>query len=128
MSPAPAHLALLPPSVLVVADDEAMRQSLRFALEVEGYRVEMFHSAETLLARRDVPTDACLVVDQQLPGQSGLDLIVDVRARDGRIPAVLIATQPSQRLRRWAALEDVAIVEKPLLGRGLLDAIHSALD
>ena len=58
---------------------------------------------------------------------NGLDLVDALRKRAVQLPVVLIAgrTSPSLRLRAEAA--GLPIVEKPLLGNGLIDAIRSVL-
>ena len=48
--------------VLVVDDDSAVRNSLRFTLEVEGFQVRVYSSAEELLKEDSLPDPGCLVV------------------------------------------------------------------
>jgi FixJ family two-component response regulator len=70
---------------------------------------------------------ACLVVDERLPGISGVDALAILRGRRIDLPAILITTQPSTALRRRAATIGVRIVEKPLLDAELFAAIAEAL-
>jgi FixJ family two-component response regulator len=114
-------------TVLVVDDDPAVRNSLRFALEIDGYRVRAFQSDTDLLHLDDLPQAACLVVDYNLPGANGLDLLAAMRARGYTSPAILITSHPPAGVRRRAAAAGVPIVEKPLLGDALIDAIHAAV-
>jgi len=113
--------------ILVVDDDAAVLNSLKFALEIEGFRVFVFTSAEALLKEPELPASSCLIVDQNLPGRSGLELVAQLRQRDVRFPAILITSHPSLALRRQALTADVAVVEKPLLGNALSEAIGRAL-
>ena len=69
------------------------------------------------------PRPACLVVDQRLGANDGLELIRRLRDQHGAMPAVLIASYPGPALRRRAVAADVAIVEKPLIGGRLLETI-----
>jgi FixJ family two-component response regulator len=116
------------PLVIVTDDDDAVRASLKFALETEGFRVETWASGEALLAQ-DLPADrACLVIDERLPGIGGLATVDRLRARGVRLPAMLITTNPGRDLRRTAAATGVPIIEKPLLTGALLDAIRHALE
>ena len=63
--------------VLVVDDDEAMREALRSLLQSVDLRVEMFRSATAFL-QADLPTaPSCILMDVRLPGQSGLKLQAD---------------------------------------------------
>jgi two-component system, LuxR family, response regulator FixJ len=110
--------------VVVVDDDPAVRNSLQFSLEIEGFTVRSYANAAELLGLSELPYCNCLVVDQRLPGMNGLDLIAALRARHLAAPAILITSQPSVAVSERAAKTDVLIVEKPLLGNSLLDKIH----
>ena len=114
--------------MLVVDDDSAVGNSLKFVLEVEGFRVRVFSSAEELLNEDSLPDASCLVVDYYMPGMNGLELVAHLRDRNVLIPAILITPAPSQNLRNRAAAAGVPIVEKPLLGSRLLDSIRMAFD
>ena len=114
--------------MIVVDDDSAVRNSLKFILEVEGFQVRIFSSAEELLNEDSLPDASCLVVDYYMPGMNGLELVAQLRGRDVLIPAILITPAPSENLRNRAAAAGVSIVEKPLLGSRLLDSIRMAFD
>ena len=114
--------------MLVVDDDSAVGNSLKFVLEVEGFQVRVFSSAEELLNEDSLPDASCLVVDYYMPGMNGLELVAHLRDRNVLIPAILITPAPSQNLRNRAAAAGVPIVEKPLLGSRLLDSIRMAFD
>ena len=113
--------------VVVIDNDPAVRASLRFALEIEGFAVQVFATSDELLAHATLPAGACLVVDYLLPTMNGLELVAALRARGVDSPAILITSDPSAHLRREAAAAGLTLVEKPLLGNGLADAIRSAL-
>jgi FixJ family two-component response regulator len=112
--------------VIVVDDDPAVRNSLKFSLEIEGFTVRAYANASELLGERAIPACSCLVIDQRLPGMTGLDLISMLRAQKISAPAILITSQPSAQLTRRAAGANVPIVEKPLLGNALIDRIRDA--
>jgi FixJ family two-component response regulator len=113
--------------VFVVDDDAAVRNSLKFSLEIEGFEVLVFADGQQLLGQSELPVPGCLVVDQHLPQMKGLELITELRRRDSRIPAILITSNPSDAIRRQAALAGVPIVEKPLLNSMLFDVIRQAM-
>ncbi len=113
--------------VLVIDDDSAVLASLKFALEVEGFAVEVFRSAEELLVRSPPPS-SCLVVDYWLPGIDGVELVSKLRARGVETPAFLMTTDPPPYIRHRAAEAGLAIVEKPLFGNTLAEAIRSAVN
>ena len=116
------------PLVIVVDDDGAVCNSLKFSLEIEGFAVRTCSNVEELLGGPDLGTSSCLVVDLKLPEMSGLEAIAVLRARRILVPAILITTHPSVAVRERAARAAVPIVEKPFLEDALLDQVHIAID
>ena len=114
-------------NVLVVVDDPAVRASLQFALEIEGFLVDAFETGDDLLAHGRLPTRACLVVDYYLPRMNGIDVVVALRERGVDFPTILMTTDPPGHLRRQAFDAKLTLVEKPLLGNDLAEAIREAL-
>ncbi len=119
--------AVRPAPLLLVDDDPAVRTALKFALELDGYEVETFPDAESLAACPRLPADGCLVVDLQLPGMDGLELVEVLRRRAVRLPALLITTHPTAIVRSRAQAAGVDIVEKPLLAETLGEALNRVL-
>jgi FixJ family two-component response regulator len=113
--------------IAVVDDDPAVRNSLRFSLEVEGYRVRAYASADELLREPELARVGCVIADQNMPGMNGLDLIERLRAGRYGVPAILITTHPALAVTRRAADFGVPIVEKPLLGNALLDEVRQMI-
>ena len=114
--------------VLIIDDDPAVRNSLKFALEVEGFAVRAYPTGADLLSEKDFPANGCLVVDYKLPEMNGLDLLVELRKRKIDLPAILITTHPSSEVRHRAALAGVPLIEKPLLNDTLFQGIRAAID
>ena len=80
-----------PPSIVfIVDDDEAVRDSLRWLLEANGYRVRAFVSAESFLDNYDPNQGGVLVCDVRMPGMSGLELQEQLIARKVPLPIVFI--------------------------------------
>ena len=77
-------------TVFIVDDDEAVRDSLRWLLEANGYHVSAFSSAESFLAAFDDKTAGVLIVDVRMPGMSGLELQEQLIARKSSMPIVFI--------------------------------------
>lgn len=120
--------SIVEPTVIVVDNDDAVRASLKFSLELEGYHVETHDSGEAVAARRDLPPQACLVLDYALPGIDGLQLLRALRARSINLPAIIITTQPNRMLRAAAAAAGVPIVEKPLISNALILMVQRAFE
>jgi FixJ family two-component response regulator len=122
----PEHIPSSQALVIVVDDDLAVRNSLKFSLEIEGFRVQIYDGAGELLNAPAPRACACFVVDQNMPGMTGLDLIARLRERHGWTPAILITTHPQPALKERAERANIRIVEKPLLGNALVDCIRAA--
>jgi FixJ family two-component response regulator len=103
--------------ILIVASDPSFRQSLRFVLEAEGCDV---HAVERLLSADAPPASYdCLVVDRSDSWKHGLPPELSALGR----PLILLVDY-----RQGMAEEgDICLVEKPILGRTLIDAVHGAL-
>lgn len=111
--------------VNIVDDDPAVCSSLKFALEIDGFKVCTFARSEEVLAA-DLSRQGCMIVDYNLPGLNGLDLLRELDRRDVHLPAFLITTDPAQHVRRRASAQGVAIIEKPLLGNQLSEAVRDS--
>lgn len=86
-----------------------------------------FADAESLLASEASHGSLCLVLDQRLPGMSGLALLAALRAQNVTAPAILITSNPPPAVRRQADAAGVEIVEKPLLGNILAAKVREAI-
>ena len=77
--------------VHVVDDDEAVRDSMRWLLEANGFAVRCYESAEAFLAA-GLPQDpvACLLLDVRMPGLSGLALQDELLRRGSSMPVIFI--------------------------------------
>ena len=116
------------PALIVVDDDAAVRQSLKFALEMEGFAVWLYADARALLDEPNLPTYGCLLIDYYLPDLDGLQLLAKLRNRGVVLPAFLVTGHPSLALRRRVEQAGIRLVEKPLLGDGLADMIRNSLE
>ena len=113
--------------VLVIDDDAAIRASLKFSLEIEGYAVRCYSNSNEFLNQGDWLGVGCIVIDDGVPGSSGIEILRLLRLRGIRLPAILITSNVSTMLELHAADVGARIVEKPLLGDSLLEAIRSAI-
>ncbi len=115
------------PTVILVDDDPAVTHAVQFSFDLEGLDVHSYCDAESLLAEVNLPRNGCLVVDQGLPGLSGLSLMEALRGIGVTLPAILITTNPRAAVRDRAATAGIPIIEKPLLTDALLTAVRAAL-
>jgi FixJ family two-component response regulator len=116
------------PIVFVVDDDISVREALRSLIRSVGLRCETFATAAEFLAHPRPDGPACLVLDVELPGRSGLDLAAELRAEEAALPIIFITghgTIPmGVRAMKAGALE---FLTKPFGEQELLDAIEQAL-
>lgn len=113
-------------AVLVVDDDPAILGSLKFSLEIEGYAVRTYPTARSLLADTEPKGRACVVIDYNLPEGDAFSVLADLRAHGVDGPAIIITTNPGPQLRRRADAAGIPIVEKPLFGNALIEALGAA--
>jgi FixJ family two-component response regulator len=116
------------PLIMIVDDDASIRDALTSLLRSVGWRAEGFTSAEAFLQSGQVHTTACLLLDVQLPGVSGLELQRQLRSRQARMPIIFITAHGNEAMRAEALQAGaVAFFAKPFDDTALLEAIHAAL-
>ena len=116
------------PLVYVIDDDPSLLRALRRLLGAGGFRVCTFSSAEEFLeSARSTP--ACLVLDVQLPGLSGLDLQTALADAHTPLPIVFLTGHGdipmSVKAMKAGAVE---FLTKPFRQRDLVNAIRSAIE
>ncbi len=84
------NLPITASTVYIVDDDEAVRDSLRWLLEANTYRVKAFASAEAFLSEYRDNQLGVLIVDVRMPGMSGLQLQEELINRKSLMPVVFI--------------------------------------
>ena len=115
-------------SLLLVDDDPSVLASLKFSLELQGFKIQAFDSAEKVMAQAELANPACFVIDYRLPGIDGLSLLRALRERGETCPAVIITSNPTRSIRQRTIDAGAILVEKPLLSDGLTVAIHRLID
>jgi two-component system response regulator MprA len=80
--------------ILVVDDERAVRDSLRRALELEGYRVELAEDGEDALRRLSVePEPDAVILDVLMPGADGLEVCRRLRAAGMEVPVLMLTAR-----------------------------------
>ncbi|HZC58131.1 MAG TPA: response regulator [Xanthobacteraceae bacterium] len=123
-----SELTVRRPVVVVVDDDIAVCNSLKFSLQLEGFVVRAYRSSAELLDADDLDACDCFVIDQKMPDLTGMQLIEQLRRRQISAPAILIVGRPTVTLAAQAAKNGIPLVEKPLLGNMLLTKIREACE
>ena len=114
-------------TILVVDDDEMVRDSLRALLESWNFTVADFTSGQDFLARRHGTDGACVLLDIHMPGMTGVDLLKILRERGDSIPVILITGRTDASIQAQAkAFGAAALLDKPIAAARLLAAIEDA--
>ena len=114
--------------VAVVDDDERMRAALQGLLRAAGLEAQTFASAEEFLESGEPRRCRCLIADIRMPGMSGLDLQVALKADRIAIPIIFITAHGDERMRMQALRSGAAeFLAKPFDDEVLLEAVQAAL-
>jgi two-component system response regulator FixJ len=116
------------PTVFVVDDDEAVRESLSALLLAHGFRVETFASGGDFLKNLDPRGRGCVLIDVHMPGMDGLQLQARLAEIDDKLP-VIVMTGFGQVPIAVKAMKAGAVdfIEKPFEEGPMLDAVRRAL-
>jgi two-component system, LuxR family, response regulator FixJ len=114
--------------IFVVDDDPAVRDALTMALRSEGYAVEAFGDAKSLMNVVSLRSPAAIVLDVMLPDQSGLDVLKALKVESYPAPIVLISGHGDIPM----AVEGIKLgafdfIEKPFSMDALLNQLKSAI-
>jgi FixJ family two-component response regulator len=115
--------------VVVIDDEEAVRQGLQRLLRSAGFSVASFASAEEFLNSGQLDDIGCVVADIRMPGMSGLDLQSKLNADGISIPIIFITAHGDEKMRvRAMRAGAVAFLAKPFDREVLLDRVRAALE
>jgi RNA polymerase sigma factor (sigma-70 family) len=118
-----------PPTVVVIDDDQSVREALQGLLQSVALPVELFSSVREFLDSNRSDAPGCLVLDVRLPGQSGLDFHDDLVKANVPLPVIFISGHAdvpmSVKAMKAGAVE---FLTKPVRHQDLLDAIHRAIE
>jgi FixJ family two-component response regulator len=111
----------------VIDDDDAVRDSIRILLETSGYAVRSFDSAAALLGGERPVKNSCLIIDVDMPGTGGLELLDRLRREGVTTPAIVMTGAFSARGRAAVERADAMALEKPFAVGELVSCIKEAL-
>jgi FixJ family two-component response regulator len=116
------------PLIVIVDDDDLIRNSTGRLLRSMGFRFESFASAEDFLRSDRIGDTSCLLLDVRMPGMGGLELQSLLTARGFRFPIIFVTANGNEEIER-IALQNGAVdfLHKPVPQEKLLDAIGNAL-
>ena len=115
--------------VVIVDDDELVRESLNGLMKAAGFPALTFASAEEFLNSGKQEHTACLIADIRMPGMSGLDLQSKLNRDNVRIPIIFITAQGDEKMRMQAMRAGaVEFLAKPFDDDALLERVRVALN
>lgn len=127
-APQPECLNRGVPIIYLVDDDPSFLRALSRRLRAADYQVEAFGSAAEFLRRRRSEPAACLVLDLQMSGPSGLELQEMLALAEEPLPVVFLTghgdVSSSVRAMKRGAVD---FLTKPVKGEELIDAVQRAL-
>lgn len=116
------------PTVLIVDDDSSLREALSSLFRSVGLKIELFSSADELLAKGLPDGPCCLVLDIRLPGVSGLDFQAQLERSNIRCPVIIMTGHGdipmSVRAMKAGAVD---FLTKPFRDQDMLDAVSLAI-
>ena len=114
--------------IAVADDDEAVRDAFAALIEAYDFDVRAFSSGTDLLRAHAAQPAHCLVIDHQMPGLNGLDVLQTLRDNGDATPVILIAGMPNKAVHAKArSLGALAVLYKPVSHAQLMVAVQQAV-
>ena len=121
--------AASPPTVFVVDDDDAVRDSLKLLVKSVGLPVITFATAQGFLGAYRPEQPGCLILDIRMPGMSGLELQQQLNLRGAVIPVVFISGHGDIPMAVEAMQHGAFdFLQKPFRDQDLIDRIQKAME
>jgi FixJ family two-component response regulator len=118
----------LEPTVFVLNADKIVLKSLELLVNKAGLKIQTYDNPQDFLDAYDRAKPGCLVLDEVLPGMSGLDLQYRLLANGIQIPVIFLVSGRSDVSTAVKAMKAGAVdfIEKPIMPSILLDSIERA--
>jgi FixJ family two-component response regulator len=115
--------------IVVVDDDDAVRDSVGILLETHGLRVLDFASGAEFLRSDVYQIMSCLLIDQHMPGMTGIEVVEELQRLGRSCPTILITGLSDETIiQRALAAGIMAILEKPPPDDVLIDTVLVAVN
>ncbi len=117
------------PTIHVIDDDDAVRDSIQMFLANEGLEVRTYPSADAFIAVLDSAPPGCVVTDVRMPGMSGMELLAEIARLRLAMPVIVVTGHADVPLAVRAMKSGaVDLLEKPFKAADLIDAVSRALE
>ena len=115
-------------NIIVVDDNDAVRNSLRLLLQFSGYTTTVFSSAESCLSTGDLSTADCFVIDLKLPKMNGVEMAQRIRSMGYSVPIIFMSGNIDSDLYSGVqAIRNSTCVGKPCEPKDLLETIENCI-
>ena len=120
---------VLPRSILVVEDDELVRELLKNVLHFAGYRPSSACDGEEALLRLASESFDMIISDLHMPKVNGLALLEQVKMPPQHVPFVMLTGQAADEdVKRGLALGAEDYITKPIFAQALLERVADVFD
>jgi FixJ family two-component response regulator len=117
------------PHITVIDDDESVRDAMKSLMDVLGYSVDVFASAEAFLDSDRLQATDCVITDVQMPGMTGVELQAHLSACGHRTPIIFVTAYPDESTRARVIRNGAAgYLSKPLQQQSLVDCLDRVLN
>jgi len=116
------------PTVFVVDDDAAVRDSMRWLMDSVRLRVVGYASGEAFLEAITPDQSGCVVLDLRMPGLGGMEVHQRLQERGIGLPVIVVSGHGDVPMAVRALKSGVAdFIEKPFSDQELLDCVQQAM-
>ena len=117
------------PTIFILDDDEAARDSLKVLLESAGLSVETYESGRAFLDAFDPRREGCLLLDLRMPHMSGMEVQEALAARGSTLPIIMVTGHGDIPMAVRAIKAGAAdFIEKPFREEVILDSVWLAIE
>ena len=115
--------------ILIVDDDETVRDSLSMLFSLEGYRVTTFMDGSSFVSAARTRPIACVLLDIYVPGKSGLEILKDLDANSYSAPILIMSAHGNIPIAVEAIKSGAFdFIEKRQDAVAIVDRVHEAMD
>ena len=120
---------LVPDLIRIVDDDPSVCASLTFILQIAGFDVVAYNSADQFLEQATDLRPGCVLLDVKMPGKSGLELFCDIRRQGMLLPVIFLSGHGDIEMA-VQALHDGAFdfLVKPAEPERLIEKVQKAVE